>query len=113
MFAVLADKHLEGMKNKFESKLTKLVKGVESVIWSNGGSNALTPVQKVLESIEDLRSKLKNGYESLIKPNNNDLIKWEKYPLETGDIKLYRYADQVGRGFSIRSDFQILRSIFL
>ncbi|CDW84295.1 arachidonate 15-lipoxygenase [Stylonychia lemnae] len=107
----LAEKHLEYIESKFTSKLSKIANSIESVFRPNGGTNILTPIQKQLENFLAIKAKLENGYEAFIKPNNNDKIQYLDYGLP--GLRLFKYADQVGRGFSLRSDIQILRSVFL
>lgn len=51
MFLVMADKHLDFIQKKFESKLSKFADKVSSVFRPNGGNNALlTPLGDLLET---------------------------------------------------------------
>jgi len=50
MFTVIADKHLEFITSKFESKLSKITKKIEGVFRPNGGNTILTPLGNLLET---------------------------------------------------------------
>ena len=56
-----------------------------------------------------IKDILENFFEVFVTPNNNDEIIYEDYGYK--GLRLFKKADQVGRGFSVRSDVAILRSI--
>jgi LPS O-antigen subunit length determinant protein (WzzB/FepE family) len=85
--------HFIDNKIKTYKENLEIAKKIEGVFRPNGGNNALTPLGNLLETFQDLKNKLENAYEAFIQPNNNDLIKYEKYDLEKDGIRLYRYAD--------------------
>lgn len=60
-----------------------------------------------------IKKQIESLREDFFKRDNTDLIEFMTYPNLSDGIRLFKYADQVGKGFSFRADVEILRSIFL
>ena len=60
-----------------------------------------------------LKEQIESVYKTFLKPNNNNEIYYEKYDDLPDGIRLFKKASQVGRGFSFRSDVEIIRSFAL
>lgn len=109
----IGEAHLNSMADKFRTKIAKWADKISDIFKPNGSPSVFTKIDQQLQSLGMIKSQIENFYESFIAPDNIDEIKFLTYPGLPDGIRLFKYADQVGRGFSLRADDEILRSIFL
>lgn len=109
----IGDAHLNETADKFRTKIAKWADKISDIFKPNGSPSVISKLDHQLQSAALIKSKIENFYEAFIKPDNTDEIKFLTYPGLGDGIRLFKYADQCGKGFSSRADVEILRSIFL
>lgn len=112
LFSEIGRNHLNNIADKFQSKIAKLLNKVEGILRPNGTQTIVSKIDHKIKSTIFIKQQIENFFEAFIKPDNNDEIKYLTYTGLPDGVRLFKYADQCGKGFSIRADVEILRSIF-
>lgn len=113
IFMRVGDAHLVDIADKFRSKLTKWADKISDIFMPNGSPSVLSKFDYQLQYLAFLKDKIENIYETFIKPDNTDEIKYLTYEGLPDGIRLFKYANQCGRGFSFRRDVEMLRDVGL
>eukprot|EP00347_Sterkiella_histriomuscorum_P016089 403354533 len=112
IFMAVGDQHLNDIADKFRTKISKWADKISDIFKPNGSPDVISKFDHKIQSLSMIKQQIENFYESFIKPDNIDEIKFLPYKLPDG-LRLFKQADQCGKGFSFRADVEILRSVFL
>lgn len=115
IFEKIGASHLMFVSKSFESRAEKYGKSVTKFV--NKTKGIFIMFGELLAGTNNNFNRFINTYESFIRPNDNKNIEFLKYDVKAAEdqlgikLRCFKYASDVGRGFSLRSDVEFLRSI--
>jgi len=112
IFRKIGIAHLKFIENKFISKLYKYAGKVVNIFNPKNKPTSESQFDKLISNGISIKNKIEAVYGSFIRPDNNNIIIFDKYDFKDG-LECFKQASHVGRGFSLRSDVEILRSVFV
>lgn len=113
IFMRIGDAHLVDIADKFRSKISKWADKISDIFLPNGSPSVLSKFDYQLQYLAFIKDKIENVYETFIKPDNTEEIRYLTYEGLPDGIRLFKYANQCGKGFSVRADFELLRVVGL
>jgi hypothetical protein len=93
IFMIIGNAHLQDIADKFRTKISKWADKISDIISPNGSPSISSKLDYQIDKLAFIRQKIENVYEILIKPNNNDEIKYLTYGGLPDGIRLFKYAD--------------------
>ncbi len=105
--------HLNALSESFNSRISKYVESISNFCMPKGSdANIFSNIKAIQVSSYQKINFIQSTFKSFFRKGHNNYIKFLDYPISK-DQRCLRYASDIGRSYTTRGDFEMIRTIFL